>query len=344
VSHKGPFDKSAEQVARFLAMPLEADGVKKTGILAHPPGQGRYTFGSYELEIPGEGNPWLAFSTGLAIKPYPGMDGVTFETVLSRNGQERRLWKQHQRTVPWQTHEIPLEDCRGEKVRVEFRTHEGPSGSTTVADWGAWGEPRLLVGPKDASTIAFDFVKSIASADTGVLEPGYQFTYGSEAIERYGGLPLLKGPVVTTPYFVYQLHSLLKKNRLALALDGQDGISKDACAGILPSADESGMAILVWTFDLGTKQSRDFEIGLKSLPRGAQFRLRQYLIDSTHTNPYYDYVIAKKPDNDGRYNLEDGKLAVVRDELISPDAAGHLKLAFSLESKAVSLIELSTVK
>ncbi|MBM4087539.1 MAG: hypothetical protein FJ272_22340, partial [Planctomycetes bacterium] len=333
-SHRGPFDKTASQTARFLATELEAGGVKKRGILAHPPGnRDAYTFGRYQVTVPQAEKPRLAFFTGLAIKPHPQMDGAVFEVRLAKGGEPRTLFKHPQRAVPWQAHTVALDEWRGQQVTLEFRTN---CGKMAVADWAAWGEPKLMAGDK----AVLDFAESIASAETGVYSPGYRFVYDEEAINRYGGLPLLKGPVVTAPYFVYQLHSLLKPRQLAMTLDGEQGIAKDHCAGIIPSADETGVAILAWTFDLGSKKPRPFEITVKALPRGTQFRLRQYLIDSTHTNPYHDYVLARKPDNGGRYNLDDGKLAVVRDETVAVDAAGSLKLTSSLESKAVSLFEL----
>jgi hypothetical protein len=104
------------------------------------------------------------------------------------------------------------------------------------------------------------------------------------------------------------------------------------------------MAVLAWAFDLGTGEPRAFTVDLANLsrryPRAARFRVRQYLIDSTHTNPWHDYVEAGKPNNGGRYNLEEGALAVVRDEVVRPNASGALSLAFSLEPKAVTLFEI----
>lgn len=50
-----------------------------------------------------------------------------------------------------------------------------------------------------------------------------QFFYNDKTIQRYIGLPLLKGPVVTAPYFAIQMQSELRGGELPVGLDGQGG-------------------------------------------------------------------------------------------------------------------------
>jgi len=341
VSHTGPFDKSKKTAARFIARTLTAAGVEKRGILAHPPRRPGYTFGRYTVTVPRE-RPRLRFFTGLAIKHYPGMDGVTFSVIVRENGKEHVLFERHQRRIAWEAHEVSLDRFAGKSVEVEFRTNCGPGGSNTVADWGAWGEPKLTAGPDGELRVTFDFIERIGEARTGAMMPGFEFHYDVETIARYIGLPLIKGPVVTAPYFVYVMHSMQKKNELPVALDGEGGITKDSAAGVTVSADESGVAILAWRFDLGVSGARAFNVTLRDIertfPGAGGFRFRQYLVDRTHTNPYYDYVIAKKPDNGGRYNLETGKLEMVREGRLTAGDDGAVRVSFELEAKAVTLI------
>jgi len=344
VSHRGPFDRTSGQAARFLARDLTAEGVARRGILAHSPtgsNTERYTFGRYDATVPAEGDPRLVFATGLAIKRYPKMDGVTFRVAVIRDGRATCVFDVHQRALGWQPREVSLRAFAGRRVAIEFRTSCGPPGSNTVADWGAWAEPRLVTGPAAAPTTAFDFVERIGEASTGARDPGYAFAYTDDTIRRYSGLPLLKGPVVTSPYFALKMHSLLKTQELPVAMAGKDGIAPDEAAGVLASGDTSGTALLLWTFDLGSKESRQFELELVGLGKAKQLALRQYLIDETHTNPYYDYVVAKTSPDGGRYNLERGKMAVVREERLRASDDGRLRLSVSLKPMAVSLLTLS---
>ncbi|NOZ24261.1 MAG: hypothetical protein GXP25_24560 [Planctomycetes bacterium] len=343
VSHKGPFDKEGRQAARFIARKLEAAGVEKLGILAHPPtgsNRANYTFGCYDVSVPAGADPRLSFFTGLAIKHYPKMDGVTFRIVVKSDGAEKTVFDLHQRAIPWKKHEITLKPYAGKTIQIEFRTSCGPPGSTTVADWGAWGEPKLIAGPADAPTVACDFIEKIADARTGARDPGFTFHYDENMIRRYGGLPLLKGPVVTTPYFALKMESMMKAKELPIEMSGVGGIAPDNAAGLIASADESGIALLLWTFDLGSKEDREFDVKVTGLAKGRRLTLKQYLIDETHTNPYYDYVIAKKDTNGGKYNLETGDLDVVKSETVQVAADGSVTLPLRLQNMAVSLVTL----
>ncbi|MEW6359264.1 MAG: glycosyl hydrolase [Planctomycetota bacterium] len=344
VTHKGPFDRDGRQAARFLAGKFTAAGVEKPGILAHSPTGSNthaFTFGGYEVPVPADGDPRLSFFTGLAIQRYPKMDGVTFRVVVICDGAETQVVDIHQREIPWQKREVSLRDFAGKTVRIEFRTSCGPPGSNTVADWGVWGEPKMVTGPTDAPTVVYDFIEKIADARTGARDPGFTFYYDDDMIRRYVGLPLLKGPVVTTPYFALKMESMLKAAELPLKMNGDGGIAPDNAAGVIASADESGIAILLWTFDLGSKEDREFEIKITGIKNAGQLALRQYLIDATHTNPYHDYVVAKKDTNGGKYNLETGTIDVVRDETIQASDEGATTLSLRLKNMAVSLVTLS---
>lgn len=340
VSHTGAFHKTTEQSARFLARTLVAGGVEKKGILAHPPStmhDGTYTYGRFEaLRIPKD-RPRLNLFTGLAIKPYPKMDGVTFRVVVRDGASEETLLDIHQREVAWRHRAVDLSAHAGRVVDIELRTLSGPPGSNSAADWGAWGEPRIV---SEGGGEGIDLAKRLPSARTGARHPGYRFRYDDDAIRRYTGLPLIKGPVVTTPYFAIQMHSMLKSGRLPVAIEGQGGIAEDDSAGILASADNTGLAILAWRFDLGSRQPRTVKLTLQGLKAGDNMHLTRYLIDSTHTNPYHDYIVRGEDTADGRYNLETGALDVVRSEKVRTDADGRLDLAFDLEPTAVTLLVL----
>ena len=288
------------------------------------------------------GHPRLHVWTGLAIERHPGMDGVTFEVSLSVPQQEEKsLLRLHQRSTDWREHSIDLDAYRGKDVTIEWRTLPGPVQSNTTADWGAWGEPQMLAGDEDNPTVSYDFTADIRNAETGIRDPGWTFTYDRETIGRYIGLPLLKGPVVTTPFFALKMQSMLSGTELPVALGGgRGGISADEAAGVIASRDDGRLTVLLWTFDLGHDGDRQFAIDLSGLQPGKAYVLRQSLLDRTHSNPYYDYAVRGKNTDDGAYNLETGRLDVVRDETVTVPASGILTVTARLEPMAVSTFEL----
>jgi len=336
VRHKGQFNKTRKQPARFLRTQFPVAGERKRCILAHPPQRGFFTFGRYRLKV-SAGNPALVFYTGLAIKPFPRMDGVVFRVVVRAAGKSKTIFEHHQREIRWTRHEIPLSEFAGKDVAIEFRTE---CGANTIADWGVWGEPRIIAA--DGRT-SFDFIDTIDDAETGVASPPWK--YDEATIARYTGLPLIKGPVVTAPYFVFKMYSMLGRRELAVQLNGRDGILDDNSAGIVASKDSGRVTVLLWRFDLCSDKPRTFRLRFERLnqafPRVGSWRMRRYLIDSTHTNPYYDYVIKGKPNNNGNYNLETGDLDMVEERTVASGAKGALELKVTLEPKAVSLIELA---
>ncbi len=342
VNHRGPFSKTSGQAARFLPGRFSAGGVEKTGILAHPPNAvrapGAYTFGRWRIELPDTPGLRLTFSTGIAIRRFAKMDGVSFQVLIADSGAPVPVFAEHQRARTWRSHTVDLAKFAGRAVRIEFRTTAGPPGSNTMADWGVWGEPRLAAGPGPAPSWKFDFVEHVDAAETGAVEPEYRFRYGEDAIRRYIGLPLIKGTVVTAPFFALLLQSRLKARELKLDVSGAGGILPDNAAGIQATGDERGAAVLVWTFDPAWNGKRRFDITLRGFRPGRELRVARYLIDSTHSNPYYDYVVAGKPDNHGRYNLESGAPDRVGQATVRADARGVCRVSFALEPMAVCLV------
>jgi len=348
---RGPFDKSPGQPARFLVRSLTAADTTMPGILAHPPrapdpGIEAYTFGTWRVTLPAFPAVYLVFHTGIAIRPFPRMDGATFRVVIRDEDGEHVVFEEHQRKPAWRKHSVDLSRFAGKDVSIEFRTSAGPPGSNGVADWASWGRPRLVTkNPGADERVFFDFAAKIAEAEAGIRIPEYRFRYGDDAIMRYIGLPLIKGTVVTAPWFALYLHSMLRGHEPAVEMPGQGGIMPDRTAGVTATVDRNGTAaILVWCFDPFAEdaQKRKFELTVTGCPPGRPLVIERWLIDSTHTNPYRDYVIAKKPDNGGRYNLEDGKPDLVESRRALVGADGAMRLSFMLEPRAVSLVRLSS--
>jgi len=342
VGRRGPFAKTDAQTARFLPGKFVAGGVEKIGILAHPPNAvrapGAYTFGRWRIELPDTPGLRLTFFTGIAIRRFPKMDGVTFQVLISDSGAATTVFAEHQQVRSWRSHTLDLAKFAGRTVRIEFRTTAGPPGSNTVADWGVWGEPRLAAGPTSVSGWRFDFVEHIGAASTGAVAPEYRFRYGEDAIRQYTGLPLIKGTVVTAPYFALLLQSRLRALKLKLDVPGAGGILPDNAAGIQASGDERGAAVLAWTFDPTWGGKRRFDITLRGFTPGRELRVTRYLIDSTHSNPYHDYVIAGKPNDHGRYNLATGGVDRVEQIVVRADPRGACRVSFALEPMAVCLV------
>ena len=118
------------------------------------------------------------------------------------------------------------------------------------------------------------------------------------------------------------------------------GIISDNTAGIIATADGKRIALLAWSFNPKSTEDRDFEVSLKGLKPGEKRQLTQYLLDHEHSNPYTDYVLNKKDNNDGKYNLEDGDMDKVKQETILADGTGQAMLKFRLEPLAVTLLIL----
>ncbi|MFQ5809226.1 MAG: hypothetical protein ACE5JM_06375, partial [Armatimonadota bacterium] len=350
LSFDGPFDfdRSVRRTARFLSRTLTGAGVEKSGILAHAPGpQADYTFGRYTVQVPATGAPRLAFSTGIAAE-HEDMDGVGFAIAISRPGDDPLtapvVFEHFQRRSPWTDHEVSLAGDAGRTIIIELRTDRGRAPrATTVADHAAWGEPRVVTGRRGEERTAFDFAARIEDAKTGTVTRGWEFVYDEATIARSTGLPLIKGPVVTAPYFALLMQNRLRGRELTVTLDGEGGILRDDCLGITAAAEPGAVRALVWSFALLGAGDREVTLrfeGLSgALPGADRARVKRYLIDPTHTNPWYDYVVQGLPPGDS-YNLTTGQLAQVLDEE-RPIQGGALEVAVPLPPFAVTLVEIT---
>ena len=98
--------------------------------------------------------------------------------------------------------------------------------------------------------------------------------------------------------------------------------------------------MLGWSFKPDSDAERDFRVTLKGLKPGEKRQLTQYLLDHDHSNPYTDYVLKHKDNNGGKYNLEDGTMEQVRQEIVTANTNGESTLMIRLEPLAVTLLIL----
>ena len=349
--HDGPFDRTVNRVERFLVKQVVAGGVRKPAILSHPPAPpADFTFGRYEVDVPEAGDPRLVFSTGIGAN-HPQMDGVGFSVVLAEPDEETArapaLFEHFQRTPNWQQHVVSLARFSGRRVLLELRSDRGTAAvANGVADHAAWGQPRIIVGPEDGQTVAGDLIQQMQQVTTGTGSNGYTFAYDERAIARSTGLPLIKGPVVTAPYFVTLMLNRLQGDEVEVQLEGRGGVLDDGTLGVRVCAREETLHGLVWSFAPLASGRRDVNVNVRNIaPRiaGAQtVRVRQWLIDSTHTNPWYTYGVLKTP-TDGEYNLRSGELQLVADEERQV-SEGELSIRLRLENLAVLLFEVSAAE
>lgn len=169
-----------------------------------------------------------------------------------------------------------------------------------------------------------------------------QFVYNDDTIARYVGLPLIKGPVVTTPYFVWLMHSRLADHEASVELPGQDGILRDDSGGLTATVSPDRVALLLWHFDLLRDEPRHWTVHLDHLPanlRSAkQVRMTEYRIDHEHNNPYTRYVEREADSQDGKYNLETAHLEPLRSESVSVTDDG-VTVEMLQPNQSVSLLE-----
>ena len=338
-SVSGPFDMEPGNPARYLARPLTCGGVERASILMHPPaGRDTYTFGDYVVHVPKEGNPRVEFFTGLPLD-YRGMDGVTFKLLALFPDEKRLLFETWQRSRPWQKRVVSLNGLEGKTITLRWLVDSSPSWKNQ-ADWAAVGVPRLVAEVKGKRTVFLDFASQISEVKSGWAQRDYTFHYDEETIGRYMGLPLIKGTVVTAPYFTYLMHSRMKPEALSVDLDGEGGIARDDATGVLASRDASSVTILCWQFDLMNDTPRGLRLRLTGMEEGSSWNLKRFLIDSTHTNPYFTYVIQGKASPDGLYNLESGELEIVEERVLT--AQGNaLQLDLRLPNMSVTFVELT---
>ena len=336
---RGPFRRAPGRIARFYCVEVEVAGTRRRCLYTHAV-SGRaqheqaYTFGRYVVDVPPQAV--LRVATALAF-PYAEADGVGMSVHVLDRGKDACLMAESVTQAAWKEHTLPLHKFAGRKVTVEFRTDCGP-GKNISADHGLWGQPRVEAGGKTT----FDFCDQVHEADTGWHIPRKWHTLSCS-------LPMIKGRVLTPIYFTYVLLNRLRGERLTVELTGRDGIHESDALGALACRDGKAIRVVLWHFE-SPWASLAQHFGLASVDVSRQVRLRidglhgpqhirQSLIDQTHTNAYTDYVVNGKPTGGGEYNLETGRVDVVRDETRAP-VGGTVELSVRLENLSVALIEI----
>jgi len=184
----------------------------------------------------------------------------------------------------------------------------------------------------------------IGRAGKGATQELLPFVYDDKTIGLYTGLPLIKGPVVTAPYFVWVMHDRLADEQLRVDLPGREGILDDDSGGLVATAGDRKIVLLAWHFDLLRGTPRPWTIELENLPapfrQADELRVTEYGIDHDHTNPYTDYVLEAKDPQGGAYNLESGRLEQVESRTI-PAGEATVTLRTELPNMSVRLIEVA---
>ncbi len=343
---KGGFRKGdVPGSARFYAAELDlGDGPRKVLYTHSIAGKGHrrpYTFGRFRVTVPTQGCV-LETGTAQAIE-YEGGDGSAMQVVILTDGEEQPVLQAHSRRPEWQEHSVDLSLFAGKTVDVEFRTDCRAAGNAQ-ADHAVWGSPVLRSGKR----VVFDFCERLPDATTGTVLVSGRWH------EREPSLPLIKGNVITPAYFAYVLLNQLRGDRLPVTLAGRDGIHESDTVGVLACRDGAAIRVLAWHFDPAradfahavqtsdTAVERELVLTLDVSP-GSTWRCKRSLIDFDHSNAYTDYVRRGSDTNNGAYNLETGKVAVVARDTVS-DQAGKIRRRIALRNPAVTLLELEPVR
>lgn len=129
------------------------------------------------------------------------------------------------------------------------------------------------------------------------------------------GLAMIDGRVIKPPFFAFKMYSMLGNMVVSSTVDGKPDISPDDSIGVVSTLDERGVQILIWRYDDLSQLRKSLQICVKNLESQfsdvEKFDVKAYLIDKTHSNSYHDYVINKKNNQGGRFNLESAKLEEV---------------------------------
>lgn len=131
--------------ATFINGRSVSGGVTKQAIFAHPPYNGGvgYTYGfTGSIYIPDKPCDFRAF-IGITDGGNPS-DGVTFTVLaIDDQGKEHKLFSEHYAERKWKEITADLSAFRGRSIRLKLTTDVGPKDNS-VADWAAWGEPRIV--------------------------------------------------------------------------------------------------------------------------------------------------------------------------------------------------------
>lgn len=320
---QGPY-RAKQTGQRAEALELTAGEVKMSGLLLHPGPAGR-TFAEFAADLPA-GRPVLKFDSGIALaQPYAGMDGVgLYVRVGAGNGFEQ-IWTSKEKRLKWTPQEVDLSRYAGRSIVLRLETDDG--GGNSRADWASWGQPRIESDGK----LVLDLVKALPEAHCGVGQVG-GYHYDDEAIRRSTGLPLIKGRVLTAPYYVWAMHARLGPQECRVELAGHEGIAADDAAGVTATRDGDKLTALCWVWDPMRADGRQMTLRFDGLtgPR----RLRISRIDHDHSNAYTKYVREGQPGGD-RYNLAQGEPEVVLDQRVDQPL-----VRLDLPNMSVSLVEL----
>lgn len=346
VEKVGPFHRSKASPVCFEVGPWKCGDGTRQGFRLHPPsGDKAYSFARFAVDVPSEGSPRLQFATGVAgdVERWTGCD---FSIVTPEGEKTSSVFKYFQRNRHWKQHQVSLDAFAGRRIEIEFRTGAGPNGEAT-GDWAIWGEPTLVAEVAPGKVRTLTLLERADRAVAGARQEAWHFAYSERVIAQFTGLPLIKGPVVTTPYFVWLMHARLAEQEVPVDLPGEDGILQDDSGGLTATFDSNRIALLAWHFDLLRSEPRQWTVRLDQLPPTLQnakhFRVTEYRIDHQHNNPYTKYVLEHADSRDGAYNLETARLVPLRSESI--DAVdGQVTLEFALPNQSVSLIELVPVR
>ena len=345
VEKTGPFKRDEKSPVCFEVGQWKCGPKERRGFRLHPPsGNKEYSFARFVVDVPRGGNPRLKCATGVA-GAFEQWNGCGFSLVVRCDGRSEKLFDHTQRTRPWQEHDFSLATYAGRTVEIEFQTTSGPKGNAS-GDWAVWAEPRLVVkeSPTGKEVVKQDLLEQVERVVAGARRDEWRFVYNDDTIARYVGLPLIKGPVVTTPYFVWLMHGRLAEHEAAVELPGQDGILGDDSGGLTATVDPGRVALLVWHFDLLRDEPRQWKISVDHLPEqlksARQLQMTEYRIDCDHNNPYSEYVIRGADSRNGEYNLETARLEPQRTEVV-PLKGDGLTIDVLMPNQSVSLFELS---
>jgi hypothetical protein len=161
------------------------------------------------------------------------------------------------------------------------------------------------------------------------------------------GLAMIDGRVIKPPYFSFLMYSMLGDTVVTTTIGGNSGISSDDSIGVVSTMDERGVQILIWRYDDLSQLRKSIQISIKNLESqfsdAKKFDVKGYLIDKTHSNSYNDYVIKKKDNQGGLFNLESGKLEEVMSLETSLEDNG-LFVSTTLDGYSVLLLMVAPSK
>lgn len=338
----GPFPRTPDSPVCFQPGTYTCDGRSLPGVRLHPPGGvDQYTFCRVQIAVPAEGDPRLEAAIGVVPLSAPS-DGCGFQLVAIEGNRITTLLETVVRPGHWRDVRVPLAKFAGRTIVLEFRTNAGPAGKSN-ADWAVWADPRVTVAGDTGEHVVWRLMDHVDTAVAGARRISERFVYNDQTIARYSGLPLIKGRVVTTPYFVWVMHHRLADHELNVTLPGKDGILNDDSGGITATGDDGRIALLLWHFDLMRDSPRTWQIRLNNLPpalaESGTLKCTEYRIDYDHNNPYTRYVRRGEDSQGGAYNLETASLEATAERTLNVNS-GSATLEISLPDMSVSLLEI----